>query len=86
MNRAVKGLIDDPTAPSPAELPPEAEITSPGWFAEIDPMQASIDVSGTVFARGEPYRCRLYVAPGQYPNNATTTDTPPGDFAPLSNG
>ena len=49
-------------------------------------MQASIDVSGTVFARGEPYRCRLYVAPGQYPNNATTTDTPPGDFAPLSNG
>ena len=85
-NRAVKAVVDDPAAPSPAELPPEAEITSPGWFAEIDPMQASIDVSGTVFARGEPYRCRLYVAPGQYPNNATTTDTPPGDFAPLSNG
>jgi len=85
-NRAVKAVVDDPAAPGPAELPPEAEITGPGWFAEIDPMQASIDVSGTVFARGDPYRCRLYVAPGQYPNNATTTDTPPGDFAPLSNG
>ena len=86
MNKAVKAVVDDPAAPSPAELPPEADITSPGWFAEIDPSQSSIDVSGTVFARGEPYRCRLYVAPGQYPNNATTTDSPPGDFAALSNG
>ncbi len=86
MNRAVKAVVDDPSAPSAAELPPEADITSPGWFAEIDPSQPSVDVSGTVFARGEPYRCRVYVAPGQYPNNATTTDSPPGDFAPLSNG
>ena len=46
MNRAVKAVVDDPAAPGPAELPPEAEITGPGWFAEIDPMRAAIDVSG----------------------------------------
>jgi hypothetical protein len=86
VNRAVKGVLDDPAVPSPAELPPEADITAPGWFGEIDPAQPSIDVSGTVYARGGPYRCRLEVAPGQYPNNATTTDTPPGDFAAASNG
>ena len=33
VNRAVKAVVDDPVAPGAAELPPEAEITSPGWFA-----------------------------------------------------
>ena len=77
MNRAVKAIVDEPGAPGAAELPPEADITSPGWFAEIDPSQPSIDVSGTVFARGESYRCRVLVAPGQYPNNATTASRRP---------
>jgi hypothetical protein len=86
MNRAVKGIVDDPVSPSPAELPPEADITAPAWFAEIDPARSSVDVSGTVYARGDPYRCQVLVAPGQYPNNALTTETPPGDFAPLSSG
>ena len=86
MNRAVKGIVDDPVAPSPVELPPEADITSPAWFEEVDPARSSLDVEGTVFARGEPYRCQVLVAPGQYPNNALTTDSSPGDFAPLSNG
>jgi hypothetical protein len=86
VNRAVKALVDDPATPSDAELPPEAEIDSPAWFAEVDPARSDLDVSGTVFARGEPYRCRLEVAPGQYPNNALTTDSPPGDFAPVGGG
>ena len=78
MNRAVKGVVDDPAAPSPADLPPEADITSPGWFAEIDPSRPALDVDGTVFARGDPYRCELLVAPGQYPNNALTHRVTPG--------
>ncbi len=86
MNRAVKGVVDDPAAPSPVDLPPEADITSPEWFAEIDPSRASVDVEGAVFARGDAYRCQLLVAPGQYPNNALTTDPAPGDFAALGNG
>ncbi|MCB0874781.1 MAG: hypothetical protein KDB46_01140 [Solirubrobacterales bacterium] len=86
MNRAVKAVVDDPASPSAAELPPEADITAPGWFAEIDPSQPGLDVSGTVFARGEPYRCELLVAPGQYPNNALATDPSPGDFAAAGNG
>jgi len=86
VNRAVKAVVDDPASPSAAELPPEAEITSPAWFAEVDPARADLDVDGTVFARGEPYRCTLEVAPGQYPNNAPTTGSPPGDFAPVGGG
>jgi len=86
VNRAVKALVDDPAAPSDAELPPEAEIDSPQWFAEVDPARAGLDVAGTVFARGEPYRCRLEVAPGQYPSNALATDSPPGDFALVDGG
>ncbi len=86
VNRAVKAVVDDPAAPADAELPPEAEITAPEWFAEVDPARSGLDVSGTVFARGEPYRCRLEVAPGQYPNNASTTDSPPGDFAAVGGG
>ena len=86
MNRAVDAVIDDPASPGTTALPPEAEILSPEWFGEVDPGQGSLAVEGEVFARGAPYRCQLLVAPGQYPNNALTTDSPPGDFEELSNG
>ena len=84
LNRAVKGVVDDPAAPATAQLPPEAEIFSPEWFGEVDPSAAALGVTGEVFARGTPYRCQLLVAPGQYPNNALTTATPAGDFKPLT--
>ncbi len=86
MSRAVGAVVDDPAAPAPSELPPESEITSPEWFAEIDPSLATIDVEGEVFARGDPYSCQVLVAPGQYPNNALTTAPSPGDFKPLNSG
>lgn len=86
MNRAVGAVLDDPVTPAVTALPPEAELRSPEWFAEVDPSQGSIAVSGDVFARGDPYRCELLVAPGQYPNNALVTDPQPGDFKPLPNG
>jgi hypothetical protein len=86
MDHAVRAIVDDPADPDPAELPPEADITSPQWFAEIDPAETAVDVEGEVFARGDPYSCQLLVAPGQYPNNALTTDPDPGDFEPVDSG
>ena len=62
-------------------IPPEAEITSPQWFSPIDPDQASFEVSGHVYARGEAYTCQVEVAPGSYPNNG---EVPAGDFSPVS--
>ncbi|GAC1318213.1 MAG: hypothetical protein NVSMB25_07340 [Thermoleophilaceae bacterium] len=62
-----------------ATIPPEAEITSPDWFQRIDPTQPTLQVDGHVGARSA-YTCQVFVAPGGQPNNALTTDTPPGDF------
>jgi Subtilase family len=50
-------------------VPPEAEITSPDWFTQIDPALASFTVRGSVSARSS-YRCTVWVAPGGNPNNA----------------
>lgn len=63
---------------------PEAEITSPEWYTQIDPAQPTAEIRGQVYARGHPYRCNVYVAPGSEPNNALTTDLPPGDFEQVS--
>ncbi|MEA2272995.1 MAG: hypothetical protein QOI98_1703, partial [Solirubrobacteraceae bacterium] len=71
------------------ELPPEAEIDSPDWFDRIDPGAGSIQITGRVDAPrapGDTYSCQLLVAPGAQPNNALTTDVPPGDFAPVPGG
>lgn len=63
---------------------PEAEITSPAWFSQVDPRQATFAVRGEVYARGQAYTCKVYVAPGSEPNNGFTTDLPPGDFVQVS--
>jgi hypothetical protein len=65
-------------------LPPEAEITSPDWYAQVDPSKPAVDVRGQVYARGHTYSCAVYVAPGSEPNNNLTTDLPPGDFEQVS--
>jgi len=67
-------------------IPPEAEITSPDWFQQLDPTGPLLAVGGQVYARGASYTCQVYVAPGVQPNNALTTDSPPGDFKPVSSG
>ncbi|HEX8742580.1 MAG TPA: S8 family serine peptidase [Thermoleophilaceae bacterium] len=59
---------------------PEVEITSPDWFAQVDPGQPTAELRAQVWARGAPYSCKVYVAPGSYPNNHLTTDAQPGDF------
>jgi Subtilase family/FG-GAP-like repeat len=86
MRRALQALLDDPQTPSASRIPPEAEITSPEWFAQVDPSRPSVQIDGQVFARGHTYSCQLLVAPGHYPNNRLTTQTPPGDFEPLHTG
>jgi Subtilase family len=61
------------------QIPPEADITGPDWFTQVDPGLPSFNLEGYVNARG-PYRCQVDVAPGVEPNNAPATGTHPGDF------
>jgi hypothetical protein len=58
-------------------VPPEADITSPEWFDQIDPASSSVAVDGYVSARTK-YTCTVEVAPGAQPNNATSAAG--GDF------
>jgi hypothetical protein len=74
---AVRALLPDSGA---AIVPPEVEIEQPEWFSQVDPGAASMPLSATVFARGQPYTCTVEVAPGSYPNNANASDSAPGDF------
>src|SRR5436190_2565044 len=62
-------------------IPPQADISSPEWFEQLDPAQSSIAVNGYVNAR-TGYTCRVEVAPGAQPNNATTSSV--GDFAAVT--
>jgi hypothetical protein len=62
--------------------PPEVEITSPQWYEMVDPHRTSVDVRGQIYARGDSYTCRVYVAPGAYPND----HLPGGDFQPVASG
>ncbi|HEV2981958.1 MAG TPA: S8 family serine peptidase, partial [Solirubrobacteraceae bacterium] len=62
-------------------IPPEADITSPEWFEQLDPGQSSIAIDGYVSAR-TGYTCRVEVAPGAQPNNAPTSSS--GDFAKVA--
>jgi hypothetical protein len=55
-------------------IPPEADITSPDWFQQLDPHQAQIPVEGYVNAR-TPYTCQLQAAPGAEPNNSQDFDS-----------
>jgi hypothetical protein len=66
-----------------ATIPPEANITSPDWFQQIDPAGRTLEVDGHTFARGQAYTCELDVAPGGEPNNAMA---PSGDFTQVSGG
>ncbi len=76
MYRATKATSD-------GTIPPEVEITSPEWFAQVDPAADEAKVKGQIDARGARYTCRILVAPGSYPNDE---DAPTGDFvaAPFS--
>jgi hypothetical protein len=59
-------------------VPPEADITSPEWFQQLDPSKSSFALEGYVNARTS-YTCRVEIAPGANPNNAGTSSN--GDFA-----
>jgi hypothetical protein len=74
MDRAVKRTAD-------AVIPPEGEIESPDWYDLVDANKGTLDVRGSVGARGRDYSCRVYVAPGSYPHNG---EAPGGDFKEVS--
>jgi hypothetical protein len=61
-------------------IPPEADITSPEWFQQVDPAKSTFGIDGFVNAR-TGYTCRVEIAPGAEPNNAPTKAE--GDFAPV---
>jgi hypothetical protein len=85
MDLALHALLADHTAnPPDSKVPPEVEITSPEWYEQVSPDQPTFNVRAQIWARGAPYVCQVLVAPGHYPNNAKTTDTPPGDFKPVT--
>jgi hypothetical protein len=86
MFRATSAVLSNPASPTASKIPPEAEITSPQWFEQVDSVKPSLEVDGQVFARGAAYTCEVLVAPGQYPNNSRTSASPPGDFAAAGNG
>jgi hypothetical protein len=61
------------------DIPPEADITSPDWFDQIDPSLPSFALDGYVNARAS-YTCQVDIAPGVEPDNAPATASPAGDF------
>jgi hypothetical protein len=61
-------------------IPPQADITSPEWFQQLDPGVSSFALGGYVNAR-TGYTCRVEIAPGAQPNNAPTSSG--GDFVTI---
>ena len=55
-------------AAAQGSIPPEADITSPEWFQQLDPSRSSFALNGYVNAR-TTYTCRVEAAPGAEPNN-----------------
>ena len=84
-SRAV--LASHGASPPPSRIPPEAEITSPEWYEQVEPLQ------GDARRRGRGLRARRTATPARSSSRPAstrttrrTTDSPPGDFAPLGNG
>jgi hypothetical protein len=73
------------SAAANGEIPPQADITSPDWFQQLDGSKPQIAIGGYVDAR-TGYTCQVQVAPGAQPNNGLVTDTPPGDFENVPSG
>ncbi len=70
----------------PSFIPPEVEITSPDWFSFVDPASATASVGAQIHARGRSYTCKVFVAPGSYPeDNVPPTDNG-GDFKQVPSG
>ncbi|HWX96796.1 MAG TPA: hypothetical protein VNZ01_08075 [Solirubrobacteraceae bacterium] len=67
-------------AAAQGRIPPEADITSPDWFQQLDPGRSSFALDGYVSARTS-YTCHVDVAPGAQPNNARTASG--GDFVTI---
>jgi hypothetical protein len=65
------------------DIPPEADITSPDWFKQVDPGYSSFRLTGYTDAR-VAYTCQVDIAPGVEPNNAPATGQHPGDFHQIS--
>ena len=84
MNRAVDAL--QPADGSDSAVPPEVEVTSPEWYAMVDPDSETLEVRGHAWARGREFTCRVFVAPGSYPKDVAPDGSDTGDFVEVSRG
>ncbi|MDT7574767.1 MAG: hypothetical protein QOH17_1100, partial [Pseudonocardiales bacterium] len=65
----------------PALVPPQVEITSPDWFSFVDPTKPTAAIGAQISARpGLSYKCKVFVAPGSYPEDNVPADADGGDF------
>ena len=79
MAKALTAVLPTSRTPPASRIPPEAEITSPEWYRSRSTRPSRRSTSqGQVFARGAAYTCDVFVAPGQYPNNAPHDGQPAG--------
>ena len=76
LDRATSALLRN----GPSYVPPSVEITSPDWFTEQDPGKATVSVHAQIDARGKPYKCEVFVAPGSYPEDNVPATREGGDF------
>ena len=53
-------------------IPPEAEITSPEWYEQVDPARPASTCAGRCTRAAARYTCSVEVAPGSVPEQRTT--------------
>jgi len=62
-------------------VPPSVEITSPDWFTFVDPTRATAAVGAQISTRpGLSYKCKVFAAPGSYPEDNVPGTADGGDF------
>ncbi|MBK7977536.1 MAG: hypothetical protein IPK07_31180 [Deltaproteobacteria bacterium] len=68
--RKAMAALGDPPAGRPARIPPAVEIDAPDWFEIVDPSaRSSVEVRGTIAARGRSFEYRLEAAAGVEPRD-----------------
>ena len=68
--RKAMAALGDPGAGKPARIPPAVEIDAPGWFDIVDPsVQPTLEVRGTIGARGRSFEYQLEAAAGVEPRD-----------------
>jgi hypothetical protein len=80
IDNATKALLPGGATDKPF-VPPSVEITSPDWFSFVDPTKPTADIGAQISVRpGLSYKCKVFVAPGSYPEDNVPGTAAGGDF------